>query len=137
MCIFLGYQPILCRVINIKVEPSEVYGAIIDFEGLSVQLIDHNQKVLEHGILYTNRWRRALAFVHSTQIPANMAQQIALQPIGNYDTEGLQQLQDELRHEDYEMQRQTSEEVRNEQLRIRQIFRTVRDFLFYLFFFFT
>lgn len=55
-----------------------------------------------------------------------MAQEIALQRIGNYDTEGLQQLQDELRHEDYEMQRQTSEEVRNEQLRIRQIFRTVR-----------
>lgn len=55
-----------------------------------------------------------------------MAQQIALEPMGNYDVEGLQHLQDELHQEERAFQRQTSTEVRNEQIRIRQIFREVR-----------
>lgn len=59
-----------------------------------------------------------------------MTQQIALEPIGSYDVEGLQHLQDELQHEERAFQRQTSTEVRNEQIKIRQIFRSVRFYRF-------
>lgn len=58
-----------------------------------------------------------------------MSQQIPLERRSAYDVEGLQHLQHEQHREDFDLQRQTTEEVQNERLKIRQIFRSVRRFV--------
>lgn len=62
-----------------------------------------------------------------------MTQQIPLEQRSAYDVEGLQHLQHEQHREDFELQRQATEEVQNERLKIRQIFRSVRRFMKFLF----
>lgn len=63
-----------------------------------------------------------------------MSQQIPLDRRSAYDVEGLQHLQHEQHREDFDLQRQTTEEVQNERLKIRQIFRSVRRFMKFILF---
>lgn len=57
-----------------------------------------------------------------------MAQQIELQrQQSGYDREGLQQLQQELDHEQFQLQRMTSEEERQDRQKMRRIFNMVCD----------
>lgn len=66
-----------------------------------------------------------------------MSQQIPMQfqrSQSGYDTDGLQQLQNELQQEDFVLQRLNSEEERNHRQKMRQIFRSVSIFLYLIYY---